>query len=139
MSEHLPECIYEPEQWDIEQSIVWGNKPCICAALRACEQRVREDDKNTFLRAAYDTGREDGVQAARDEGYSAALDKAKDLIDAVLHTDPCDCDTCRGLALAISVIEYLQRTDRKAKWQHHEPDCPNEGNMTLPCDCVRTL
>ena len=40
MEEHLPECIYAPEKFDTEQNIVWGWKPCICDALRACEQRV---------------------------------------------------------------------------------------------------
>ena len=40
MTDHLPECIYAPEQFDTEQNIVWGWKPCICDALRACEQRV---------------------------------------------------------------------------------------------------
>lgn len=50
--EHLPEC--GVTQYPI----------CICDRLRACERRVREDDKNTFLRAAYETGREDGLDAA---------------------------------------------------------------------------
>lgn len=40
VDEHLPECIYTPEYFDSEQNIVWGGKPCICSALRACEQRV---------------------------------------------------------------------------------------------------
>jgi len=37
---HLPECIYKPDYWDVEQSILWSGNPCICDALRACEQRV---------------------------------------------------------------------------------------------------
>jgi len=62
-SEHVPECLSLRERL--------GFSYCFCPDFAACEQRVREDDKNTFLRAAYDTGREDGVQAARDavEGY----------------------------------------------------------------------
>lgn len=60
MNEHLPECRtsmipdFHNERWI-----------CICAPLRACERRIREDDKNTFLRAAYDTGRRDALDAAR--------------------------------------------------------------------------
>ena len=40
MTNHLPECIYTPEQFDPQRNIIWGNIPCICRALRACEQRV---------------------------------------------------------------------------------------------------
>jgi hypothetical protein len=40
MTEHPHECIYTPEQFDPEQNIFWGGKPCICEELRACEQRV---------------------------------------------------------------------------------------------------
>ena len=40
MIDHLPECIYAPRNVDPDKGIEWGGLPCICAALRACEQRV---------------------------------------------------------------------------------------------------
>lgn len=40
MIDHLPECIYVPRNVDPDKGIEWGGLPCICAALRACEQRV---------------------------------------------------------------------------------------------------
>lgn len=54
MTEHLPECIYAPEEFDFEQNIVWGGKPCICDRLRACEQRVREDQTGRCVAAFHD-------------------------------------------------------------------------------------
>lgn len=40
MTEHLPECIYAPRNVDPKKGIEWGGQPCICYALRACEQRA---------------------------------------------------------------------------------------------------
>lgn len=40
MSDHLPECIYAPRNVDPDKGIEWGGSPCICDALRACEERV---------------------------------------------------------------------------------------------------
>ena len=49
MTEHLPECIFKPENIDSAKGIRWGGRPCICDELRACEQRVREEER---IRAA---------------------------------------------------------------------------------------
>lgn len=43
MSDHLPECIYKPENIDPVKGIRWGGSPCVCDQLRAIEQRVRQE------------------------------------------------------------------------------------------------
>lgn len=45
MSDHLPECIYAPPNVDPDKGIEWGGLPCICDRLRACEQRVRANER----------------------------------------------------------------------------------------------
>ena len=73
MTEHLPECIYAPEEFDFEQNIVWGGKPCICDRLRACEQRV--------LDAAREAVRSMVIETV---GNSAAtVEQAVSVIDAL--------------------------------------------------------
>jgi len=71
---HLPECIYAPEKFDTEQNIVWGSKPCICDALRACEQRVRlEDDDYSYVAAQAEA-------YGRRRGWNEALDAAREAV-----------------------------------------------------------
>ena len=45
MTDHLPECPYVvfDQQGQIPATVIPGR--CICRALRACEQRVRNQDK----------------------------------------------------------------------------------------------
>lgn len=58
MTDHLPECCMN--MYDAPPD---GH--CICPALRACEQRVRDEHGLERLRA-YEKGCKVGVQAARD-------------------------------------------------------------------------
>jgi predicted transcriptional regulator len=77
MIDHLPECIYAPRNVDPDKGIEWGGLPCICAALRACEQRVRrEDDDYAYVAAQAEA---DG----RRHGWNEALDAA---LEAVAET-----------------------------------------------------
>lgn len=73
MTAHLPECIYEPEHWDVEQSILWGGKPCICPAISACEQRSYALGIEVGKHDGWVAGHAAGVQAARD-AVAAAYD-----------------------------------------------------------------
>lgn len=76
MSDHLPECIYTPERFDPEQNIVWDGKPCICDRLRACEQRVREEDR--ALIAVEQT-----TLAELNAEYRKGLDAAREAVERV--------------------------------------------------------
>ena len=64
--QHLPECIYTPESFDSEQNIVWGGKPCICPALRACETRAYSLGIEVGKHDGWLAGRADGLDAARE-------------------------------------------------------------------------
>lgn len=58
--DHLPECPFGVELTNGSTVML-----CICSQLRACEQRVREEQEMQRLRA-YEKGCKVGVQAARD-------------------------------------------------------------------------
>ena len=68
MTDHLPECAdamipdFHNERW-----------VCICAALRACEQRVNGH------RLSY----ENGVEVGYNKGYVAGLDAAREAVERV--------------------------------------------------------
>ena len=93
MTDHLPECDYERQDYRGND-----NRVCYCSRLRACEQRMLEDD---VLAAAYHG--EKGYAM----GYAAALDAAEAAV-AQLHTwvhppefDPEDgwwCVNCQAQA-----------------------------------------
>ena len=72
MSKHLPECIHAPEEFDPEQNIIWGGKPCIC-----------EDIHRAIGRALHDNAVGLGVQIAR-RARERALDAAREAV-AALH------------------------------------------------------
>ena len=97
MTDHLPEC-----EWSDNTRV---NRHCICPALRACEQRVREEreaDGPWFRSVVHDccvdkqTAYAGGVQAARDavaaiphwdEDSSESLFRACDKDDALAAID----------------------------------------------------
>ena len=67
MSEHLPECIYKPENIDWPKGIKWGGSPCICPSLRACEQRVLDAIDLPAANVQYHrVGFKEGLNAARE-------------------------------------------------------------------------
>ena len=68
MTDHLPEC----ESWMDPAGVSYdadGNRNvCICAPLRACEQRLEDEwlgKYNAAEQRGYDAGFRNGVQAAR--------------------------------------------------------------------------
>jgi len=74
---HLPECVdamipdFHNERW-----------VCICAPLRACEQRVTERWESLHgwgESYAYKTGSDNGF----DVGYAAGLDRAREAVDSL--------------------------------------------------------
>lgn len=83
VDDHLPECIYSPGQPGFgginsgipaTQPYIPGS-PCICPALRACEQRVREEEYakrrdgyalNDIEAMGYRNGLDAGLDAARE-------------------------------------------------------------------------
>ena len=91
MTDHLPECPYVvfDQQGQIPATVIPGR--CICRALRACEQRVREGEVIS-LKAAYRAGRKRGHA----EGVQAASDAVKAEMDAAINV----CGECTDVALA---------------------------------------
>jgi len=86
MSDHLPEC-----EWSDNTRV---NRHCICPALRACEQRVRDEERSgapvaMIELAGYSRGYAAGVQAALKvvepwlENHSLNDDDLMNTIDAL--------------------------------------------------------
>lgn len=74
MNEHLPECgVRKP--CGVCGNITYG--VCICDRLRACEQRVRVNER-------------DWRDQAFGIGYAAALDAAREAVAALPYTDNYD-------------------------------------------------
>ncbi len=99
--EHLPECIYKPEYWDVKQSIRWSGKQCICSALRACEQRVIAQNDREW---AEQTSISDGL--IFEDGWSEGYESALDLVEVVIFA----LDTIEDEANGYS---YPDRTTRE--------------------------
>ena len=74
---HLPECVdamipdFHNERWI-----------CICAPLRACEQRVQEEDQRSLIKYGVQMFMH-GKQYGRPMGYAAALDAAREAVLAL--------------------------------------------------------
>ena len=76
MTDHLPECIFKPENVDSAKGIRWGGRPCICDELRACEQRIGNVISASLV-GGYDWR----------HGYLAGLDAAREAVaDMVIKT-----------------------------------------------------
>jgi len=96
MTEHLPECpILEPCSADTTQhcycsrqnACIHDEMECICDRLRACEERVREDERsNNFT--------PDDFANAMAESYRRGLDTAR---EAVLGAKAVDVACDRAL------------------------------------------
>lgn len=99
---HLPECVesmipdFHNERWI-----------CICAALRACEQRVTErweDLRGWGESYAYKTGSDNGF----DVGYTAGLDAAREAVARVGVRKDTSYDM---RILALAAIDALKKTN----------------------------
>ena len=74
MSEHLPEC---PDQHSSHDGT------CICDRLRACEQRVREEEQSHLPAVLFGNGDEKAVLQIRDMAYAAGVQAARDAVAGV--------------------------------------------------------
>ena len=102
MTDHLPECPYAvfDQQGQIPATVIPGG--CICSALRACEARVREEERALIcveqtalseLNAEY----RKGVQAARDVVTAVADEYVGDKYE----------QGCMALRVALAAIDAL--------------------------------
>ena len=80
MTNHLPECPTEVV-YDITSSplvmTIYDELHCICDRLRACEQRVREEERGGAPVAAIEL-------AGYTRGYGEALDAARKAVAALI-------------------------------------------------------
>jgi hypothetical protein len=98
MSNHLPECIYTPENIDPDKGIRWGGSPCICNRLRACEQRVANKIAALLV---------EGIDWQ--DGFAAGLDAAQDAVAAIsAHSTWPDMSYNDGLIDALAAIDALK-------------------------------
>ena len=82
MSDHLPECPAPLCDWGYSNAECMGYEDChhlcVCDALRACEQRVRQE---TFDADWSEMGQLAAVQIFRRQAYRDALDAAREAVD----------------------------------------------------------
>ncbi len=99
MSEHLPECWYsDPDK--VPAVVANDGYPCVCDRLRACEQRMLDDDVPA---AAYHG--EKGYTM----GYAAALDAAEQVVAACGNGKGyIYSDTMTGVEWALDAIRSLK-------------------------------
>ena len=104
MTDHLPECpLLEPCSADIPQHgfcsrqnticihcdqntiCIHCERECICDRLRACEERVLAGASEQD----YANGKSHGLLDGYEEGYSDALDAAREAVKHLQHSDDC--------------------------------------------------
>ena len=78
MNEHLPEC---PVEKRLRAGRTVGSQSCICAALRACEQRVQKIAYGQGLGAGSDEHGQHEIGWIK--GYAAALNAAREAVKGV--------------------------------------------------------
>ena len=87
MNEHLPEC---PVEKRLRAGRTVGSQTCICDALRACEQRVRDDERsNNFTPDDH----ADGMTEAYSCGLDAAREAVAEFTPVVMHDPLCEWTT----------------------------------------------
>lgn len=106
MTEHLPECPWFPNTHEDVSCNDSETLVSFCDALRACEQRVREEERNYRNEVEYK------YQLAADEGcaaFNAALDAAQDAVAAISgHSTWPDMSYNDGLIDALDAIDALR-------------------------------
>ena len=91
MSDHLPECGYKPCNCGYEDDprgnwaghLRCSHVPCICAALRACEQRVRKEESRKVIGSVSLAAIGEANVQQYQRGYVAGLDAAREAVVAV--------------------------------------------------------
>ena len=106
MSGHLPEC--QPKTAPEPPFI------CICPELRACEERVREDERSSnFTPDDHADGMTEAYQRGyRQRSYQRGFDDArwiaaKEALEAVQHEEPCDCEPCKAIVRALAELRTI--------------------------------
>lgn len=117
---HLPECPV-PEMdglWGLPMHPEDAKANCICPSLRACEQRVRENERQK-IRTSYLTGIQvSEVNKAYVSGYSRALDAAREAVAALIprftQTDGwlMGQEIWAALDIALAAIDALREETR---------------------------
>lgn len=106
---HLPECPSAP--YPI------GDQVCICDRLRACEQRVREEEQSHVIGSVSLAAIGEANAQAHRNGYVAGLSAARDAVvrefgPPRLHPDWQNCDdrdhSCYLLQDALAAIDALR-------------------------------
>lgn len=81
MSGHLPECPAADPVWHPDYSA-----PCICDALRACEQRVREEESRNVIGSVSLAAIGEANLQQYQLGFSEGLDAAREAVVLVIET-----------------------------------------------------
>jgi hypothetical protein len=116
MTEHLPECPILKPCCDDEQFPEHGfcgnyvgrclhcMAECICDALRACEARVREDERSSNFTP---DDHADGMTESYHRGFDdARWIAAKEALEGVQHEN-CDCEPCQAIARALAELRTI--------------------------------
>lgn len=123
MTEHLPECpLLEPCSADIPQHgfcsrqnticihcdqntiCIHCERECICDRLRACEERVREDERSSNFTA---DDHANGMTESYHRGFDdARWIAAKEALEGVQHEN-CDCEPCQAIARALAELRTI--------------------------------
>lgn len=111
MSEHMPECpcpTDEADDWYCCATCNPGVTPpweraCICKALRACEARVREDERHWVDKSIRDESYEKGKRMGR----HAALRDAAEAVGKMRDNTTRNSVTRSVLNQAVAAIEAL--------------------------------
>ena len=92
---HLPECSYTPGQPGFgglnsgvpsTQPYIPGS-PCICPSLRACEQRVREEESRNVIGSVSLAAIGEANLQQYQLGFATALDAAREAISKIPKED----------------------------------------------------
>ena len=85
MTEHLPECpnycIDVPADYMAKNVYM---RRCICASLRACEQRVESRNRQNVSELLWQ------ISVTRDDSFAAGLDAAREAVAALDHAPRCE-------------------------------------------------
>ena len=77
---------------------------CMCRELRACEQRVREDERsNNFTPDDHADGMTESYHRGFDDARWIA---AKEALEGVQHEN-CDCEPCQSIARALAELRTI--------------------------------
>ena len=101
MTDHLPECLHDDDTYGLRGL-------CICDELRACEQRVREEDQRSLIKYGVQMFMR-GKQYGRPMAYAAGVQAARDAVLALPVIDRYDKWWSIDGPQALAAIDALRR------------------------------